>query len=81
MIGLAHIDVLPFIYGVMLVVGFFSVWNKLATGLLYIAVIEVAFFAMMFTLHGGSMTGSLASVIAAVIVGAVLKRRHLRRHA
>ncbi len=81
MFGIAHIDMLPFVYGGMLVLGFFSVWNKLRIGLFWIAIVEVLFFSATFALHGGSMTGGLASVIAAVTVGAVLKHRHMRKYA
>ena len=79
--GIAHLDVLPFLYGLLLIAGFFSVWTKITSGLLWIAVTEIAFFAITFKLHGGSMTGGLASVIAAMGVGWFLKRRHMREHA
>lgn len=80
-IGIAHLNVLPFLYAIALVAGFFSVWNKFATGLLWIALTELGFFAATFMLHGGSMTGSLAAVLAAMGVGYVLKRKHMRKYA
>lgn len=80
-IGIAHLDVLPFIYAIALIAGFFSVWSKITMGLLWIALTELAFFAVTFKLHGGSMTGSLAAVVAAMGVGYFLKRRYLRKYA
>ena len=80
-IGVAHLNVLPFIYAIALVAGFFSVWNKLTIVLLLIALAEIGFFAATFMLHGESMTGSLAAVLAAMGVGYILKRRHIRKYA
>lgn len=80
-IGVAHLNVLPFIYAIALVAGFFSVWNKLTIVLLLIALAEIGFFAATFMLHGESMTGSLAAVLAAMGVGYILKRRHMRKYA
>ena len=80
MFGIAHIDVLPFVYAIALTAGFFSVWTKITQGLLWIAVVEVTFFTFTFMLHGGSMAGSLAAVISAMAVGFFLKRRRAQRY-
>ena len=41
MFGLGHIDVGPLLYGVVIFVGFYSMWWKLTHGRLFTFVIEV----------------------------------------
>ncbi len=79
MFGIGHLDLMPFIYAIFLVWGAISVWRKLTAGLIWIAIAELGFFALTFKMHGGTIPGSLASVIAAIAIGAYLKRWNTRR--
>ena len=78
MYGLAHIDVMPLIYGVIIFIGLWSIWAKLIHGRLLAAIIEISVFALVFWLHGGSMAGGFAAAVAALLAGNVFPRM-LRR--
>lgn len=70
MFGLAHIDTLPLIYGVVIFLGLMSMVWKLKTGQYLAFVAEVATFWLIFKLHGGhSMTGGFAATIASLLSG------------
>lgn len=74
MFGLGHIDMMPLLYGVIMFLGIWSMWNKLMTGKLLGFAVEITVFYILFSLHGGTMAGGFAAMIAALIAGRVLCR-------
>jgi uncharacterized membrane protein (DUF2068 family) len=74
MYGLAHIDVMPLIYGVIIFIGLWSMWAKLIHGAFIAFAIEVSIFWLVFSLHGGSMAGGFAAAIAALLAGNIFPR-------
>jgi hypothetical protein len=78
MLGLlGHMDLMPLFYGIIMFLGIWSMWHKLTTGRLGSFAIEAGVFALVFTLHGGTMAGGFAAMIAALIAGRVLGRRRI----
>lgn len=71
MFGLGHMDMLPVVYGVVIFLGLWSMWHKITHGQWRGFFIELAVFALVFKLHGGSMSGAFAATIAALISGRV----------
>lgn len=67
-----HIDALPFIYGVMIALNLIIFIVKLKKGMLLSAAIDGAVFWGVFQMHGGTMTGSLAALIAATIASLIV---------
>lgn len=78
MFGLGHLDVMPLFYGVIMFLGIWSMWHKLRTMQLGGFAVEAGVFTLVFLLHGGTMAGGFAAMIAALIAGFVLPRS-LRR--
>jgi hypothetical protein len=74
MFGLAHIDILPLLYGITIFVGLASMWRKLINFQVLPLIIEVSVFWLVFSLHGGTMTGGFAATIAALLAGFFLPR-------
>lgn len=79
MFGLGHLDLAPLIYGFVIFIGLWSMWSKLASGKFLAFGIEVFVFWLVFSLHGGSMTGGMAAAFAALLAGFVLPRTIRRR--
>ncbi len=75
MFGLGHIDMMPLFYGVIMFIGIWSMWHKLTRGHFGSFAGEVGVFVLVFTLHGGSMAGGFAAMIAALIAGNTLFRQ------
>ncbi|MDL2342420.1 MAG: hypothetical protein QFB87_05075 [Patescibacteria group bacterium] len=74
---LGHMDLMPLIYGFIMFLGIWSMYHKLMSGQLFGFVVEAGIFSLVFWLHGGSMNGGFAAMIAALIAGQVLPRmRH-----
>lgn len=71
MFGLAHMDIMPLIYGVVIFLGLLSMWHKLLAGRLMAFLIEVTVFVLVFKLHGGTMAGGFAATVAALLAGTV----------
>lgn len=80
MFGLAHLDIMPLVYGCVVFIGIWSMWAKLVSGQFLAFGIEVFVFWLVFSLHGGSMTGGFSAAVAALLAGFILPRT-LRRHA
>ena len=78
MYGLAHIDLMPLIYGVIIFIGLWSMWAKLINRKYFAFALEAGVFWLVFSLHGGSMAGGFAAAIAAFLAGNVFPRM-LRR--
>lgn len=74
MFGLGHIDMMPLFYGIVMFVGIWSMWHKLMSGHIASLLGEVAVFTLVFMLHGGSMSGGFAAMIAALIAGLTIFR-------
>jgi len=72
---LSHIDFAPLFYGFVMFLGIWSMWHKLRTWQLGAAAIEIGVFALVFILHGGTMAGGFAAMIAALLAGFFLTKR------
>ena len=75
---LAHIDIMPLIYGVVIFFGIYSMWSKVRSGRIFSFVIELGIFILVFRLHGGTMTGGFAATVAALLSGVILTRQSTR---
>lgn len=71
-IGLVHIDFAPLIYGVIMFLGVAVMWWKLTRGLWLSLVIDIGVFVLVFKLHGGTMAGGFAAMVAALLAGMFL---------
>lgn len=75
----AHMDLMPLVYGFIMFLGIWSMYHKMMSGQLFGFMVEAGIFSLVFWLHGGSMNGGFAAMIAALIAGQVLPRmRHKR---
>lgn len=64
---LAHIDLVPLIYGVLMFVGIAYIWHNMCRLRLLRVVTDCSVFWLVFSLHGHSMTGGFAAMIAALL--------------
>ena len=64
---LAHIDFMPIVYGVIMFTALAYTWHKLCHGKFISVGIDMFVFWLVFTLHGHSMTGGFAAMIAAAL--------------
>lgn len=71
---LAHMDIMPLVYGIIIFIGLASMWSKLIHGRFFALTIEASVFTLVFTLHGGSMAGGFAAAIAALLAGFIFPR-------
>lgn len=81
MFGLGHIDMMPLFYGVIMFFGMWSLYHKIKTIQIIGFIIELTVFVVVFALHGGTMTGGFAAMIAALLAGfffAPKKKKPLR---
>jgi hypothetical protein len=74
MFGLGHLDLMPLFYGMIMFLGIWSMWRKLIRGRLLALSVELGVFCTVFYLHGGTMQGGFAAMVAALIAGFVLPR-------
>ena len=72
---LSHVDLGPVLYGAIMFLGLWSMYHKLRTWNLLGFVIEVGVFVLLFKLHGGTMAGGFAAMVAALLAGQVFGRR------
>ena len=72
MFGIGHMDMTPFVYGIIMFLGIWSMWRKFTKGKYLALCIECGVFFIVFHLHGGTMAGGFAAMIAALIAGFVL---------
>lgn len=70
-----HIDMMPLFYGVIMFIGIWSMYHKFKRSLWLRLSIEVSVFILVFTLHGGTMTGGFSAMIAALLAGFFLGRK------
>ncbi|MDP2792916.1 MAG: hypothetical protein Q8O25_02355 [Sulfurisoma sp.] len=71
-VALGHFDFGPLIYGVIMFLGILVMWWKLTRGHWLSLVIDIAVFALVFKLHGGTMAGGFAAMVAALLAGMLL---------
>ena len=64
---LAHIDFMPLVYGVIMFIGLAYTWNKFWSGKFVSVGLDMAVFWLVFSMHGHSMTGGFAAMIAAAL--------------
>lgn len=69
---LAHLGAEPIIYGLIITLGLATIWWKLISGKIFTALVEIFIFYLVFSLHGGTMTGGMAAAVAALIGGWLL---------
>jgi pheromone shutdown protein TraB len=62
---LAHVDLMPLFYGVVMFGGLAYTWSKLLKGKFVSVGVDMAVFWLVFSLHGHSMTGGFSAMIAA----------------
>lgn len=75
MFGITGIDATPLFYGIVMFIGFWSMWHKLTNWRVLGFILEAGIFYLVFTLHGGTMAGGFAAMICALICGNVLFRK------
>lgn len=76
---LGHMDLMPLIYGIIMFLGIWSMYHKLTTWQLFGFAVEAGIFALVFSLHGGTMAGGFAAMIAALLAGQILPRLRNRK--
>ena len=64
---LAHLDLMPLFYGVVMFLGLAYTWHKMLRGQFISVGLDMFVFWLVFTLHGHSMTGGFAAMIAAAL--------------
>ena len=77
---LGHMDLMPFIYGCIMFLGIWSMYHKLTNLQLFGFVVEAGIFSLVFALHGGTMAGGFAAMVAALLAGQILPRLRNRKH-
>jgi hypothetical protein len=66
---LSHIGIEPILYGLLIAFGLLIMVVKFKRGNWLSLGIDIAVFWLVFSLHGGTMTGGIAATIAAMICG------------
>lgn len=66
---LSHVDWGPVLYGVLMFIGLGVIWLKFVMRKWLSLVIDVGVFALVFSLHGGTMSGGFAAMICAMLAG------------
>ncbi len=72
MFGLGHLDLFPLLYGLIVFIGIWSIWAKLARFKILSAAAEITVFILVFKLHGGTVAGSCAAAIASLLTGMLI---------
>lgn len=70
--GIGHIDMLPFVCGLVYFVGIWSIWAKFKRRLWGTGLLELVVFVLLFKMHGGSVAGGTGATIASILVGIFL---------
>lgn len=71
-IALFHGSFEPLIYGVIIFLGLGLMWFKLVKGYWLSLTIDIGVFWLVFTLHGGTLTGGMSAAVAALLAGLIL---------
>lgn len=64
---LAHLDIMPLFYGVIMFIGLAYMWHKLLHGQVVSVGLDMFVFWLVFAMHGHSMAGGFAAMIAAAL--------------
>lgn len=64
---LAHLDLMPMFYGMLMFLGLAYTWHKLLRGKIISVGVDMFVFWLVFALHGHSMAGGFAAMIAAAL--------------
>ena len=64
---LAHLDVMPLFYGIIMFIALAYTWHKVLHGQFVSVGIDMFVFWLVFTLHGGTMAGGFSAMIAAAL--------------
>jgi hypothetical protein len=67
MFGLGHIDLAPLLYGVVMFIGLWLLYIKLCRLQIVSLFVSAFVFWLVFSLHGGSMTGGMAAMVCALL--------------
>jgi hypothetical protein len=65
----SHMDLMPLAYGFIMFVGLAVMLFKFLRGSWLSFAIDVSVFAIVFKLHGGTLTGGFAAMICALLAG------------
>lgn len=68
---LSHVDFGPVVYGVVMFLGLFVMLFKFMHGRWASLFIDIAVFALVFKLHGGTMAGGFSAMVCAMLAGLV----------
>lgn len=74
MYSIIHASMEPLIYSIVISYGLISMAKKVKNRRYMALAIEIAIFALIFIMHGGSVTGGFASTIASIIAGNVIAK-------
>lgn len=69
---IGHAGLEPLIYGIIIAFGVLIVIAKLRWGMYFGAVVDVAVFVLVFSMHGGTLKGGMGAAVAALICGFVV---------
>jgi hypothetical protein len=72
---LSHLDLMPLFYGIIMFLGIASMYHKAIHFMWGRLSIEILTFILVFTLHGGTMTGGFSAMVCALLSGAFLGRK------
>lgn len=64
---LAHLDLMPLFYGVLMFLGLAYTWHKLLRGQIVSVGLDMFVFWLVFSLHGGTMAGGFSAMVAAAL--------------
>lgn len=74
MFSIVHASMEPLIYSFVITYGLCSMAKKVQQKRYFAFIVEVAIFALIFMLHGHSVTGGFASTIASVVAGNMIAK-------
>lgn len=74
MFSIVHASMEPIIYSFVITYGLCSMAKKVQQKRYFAFIVEVAIFALIFMLHGHSVTGGFASTIASLIAGNIIAK-------
>ena len=71
-IRLAHFDLRPLVYGVIMPIGIAMLWRNLSSGRCLSLAIENCVFDLVFGVNRGAMAGEFATMVASLLAGLLL---------
>ena len=64
---LAHLDLMPLLYGIVMFLGLAYMWHKVLNGQIISVGMDIFVFWLVFSLQGGTMAGGFSAMIAAAL--------------